>query len=96
MREAIGHVGRHHHIAESFNLFVFHQLPEGLLGSYGLAGSFREITLHERNDHHQTLAGFELRHQREQFAILGREIVVHLGQHEDLRSPVLGVRWAFL
>lgn len=96
MRQPVGDVARDHRVAEALHLLVLHRFPDALLGGQRLARQLRKVTLDERHDHDQTLAGLELRHEREQLAVLGRQVVVQLGQHQDLGAPVLGVRWAFL
>ena len=67
-------------------------LFETAAGGLGLAIHPTELALHNGAADGEALAGLQLGRQREQPFVLHIELVVQLGQHQDLRPPVLSVR----
>ena len=55
-----------------------------------------ELSLYDGAADGEALAGLQLGRQREQALVLHVELVVQLGQHQDLRPPVLRVRRSVL
>ncbi len=55
-----------------------------------------ELSLYDGAADGEALAGLQLGGQREQALVLHVELVVQLGQHQDLRPPVLRVRRSVL
>lgn len=79
-------------VRETFDLLLVHQPHQFFLGDlHVVTGFLYVVAFDNRCAHRESLARFELRHQRENFTVLG-QVCVEIDQHEYLRTPVFGVR----
>ena len=92
MANSFGDVRGHDDVGEAFGVFILDSLLQTHFSRLSLAVHLAVIALDHRDRHAQAFAGLQLRSQGKHPLVLDVQFGIQLGEDENLRAPILGVR----